>query len=493
MLFRFKIFPALFSGLFCCWLTSYGQTGPGTAPAGAPFDKITGFPSRFLEKLQQNTMGLKDRLTNQTEKYLQKMARREEKIRRRLYKLDSAAAKRMFENSPDQYAALTKKLRTDTGSNNLSFSGEYLPYADSLHGSLAFLQRHPQLAGGSSAQVQRSLHELQALQARMQDADQIGQFVRDRKEQLKQLLSQHNHLPAGLSKEYQGLNQDLYYYSQQVQEYRNLLNDPDKLAKKALALLNQLPAFQAFMKQNSQLAGLFGLPGNYSSPASLAGLQTRDQVSSLIRNQVSAAGPGGQSVLQSNLQSAQSQLDTYKDKLNKLGAGGADVDMPQFKPNDQKVKAFRKRLEYGANFQTSRNNQYFPTVADFGFSLGYKLGHSNSIGLGASYKMGLGNGWNHIVFSGQGVGLRSYLDVKLKGSFFLSGGFEYNYTTPFVSLRQLRLPDYWTKSGLIGISKTVSVRSRVFRKTKLSLLWDFLSYQQVPKTPAIVYRLGYVF
>jgi hypothetical protein len=41
--------------------------------------------------------------------------------------------------------------------------------------------------------------------------------------------------------------------------------------------------------------------------------------------------------------------------------------------------------------------------------------------------------------------------------------------------------------------KTVSVKSRVFKKTKLSLLWDFLSYQQMPKIQALVFRVGYIF
>ncbi|WP_431213461.1 hypothetical protein ACQ86N_00555 [Puia sp. P3] len=56
-------------------------------------------------------------------------------------------------------------------------------------------------------------------------------------------------------------------------------NNPDQLQQKALGILNKLPAFQQFMKNNSQLAGLFHLPGNYgsSSTAGLAGLQTKDQ------------------------------------------------------------------------------------------------------------------------------------------------------------------------------------------------------------------------
>src|SRR6202000_766808 len=121
------------------------------------------------------------------------------------------------------------------------------------------------------------------------------------------------------------------------------------------------------------------------TPQAVAGLQTKDQVAQLVNGQ--AGGDGGQAALQGQLQSAESQLDTYKSKLSQLGAGNGNMDMPDFKPNDQKTKTFWKRIQYGANFQTSRNNYYFPTVTDFGFSLGYKLGHNNIIGVGASYKL----------------------------------------------------------------------------------------------------------
>jgi len=465
-------------------LASLGQQDGGyNASADGP-DKLMDLPIHFLGRLQKKTTDLEDRLTRQTGKYVQKMARREEKIRQRLYKLDSNAAKRAFAGAQGRYTDLAERVRTDTGSQSRSFSGEYLPYVDSLQGMFKFLKDKP---GAAS-----SLRQLQVLQAKMEGADQVKQFIRDRKEQIRQLLSQYTHLPAGLSKEYQGLNQDLYYYSQQVREYKEMLNDPDKLTKEALGILNKLPAFQAFMKQNSQLAGLFSLPANYGSPASLAGLQTRDQVAALINQQVAAGGAGGQAALQTNLQSAQSQLDGYKDKLSKLGGGSGDIDMPDFKPNNQKTRSFWHRLEYGTNFQTTRNNYYFPTVSDLGLSVGYKLSDRSIVGLGVSYKLGWGNGIQHIAFSSQGVGLRSFADVRLKGSFSVSGGFEYNYTTPFTGV-QLPGWDKWTKSGLIGISKTVSMKSRVFKKTKLQLLWDFLSYGQRPRTQPLLFRINYGF
>jgi hypothetical protein len=51
----------------------------------------------------------------------------------------------------------------------------------------------------------------------------------------------------------------------------------------------------------------------------------------------------------------------------------------------------------------------------------------------------------------------------------------------------------WQQSGLVGISKVISIKSKFFKKTKLQLLWDFLSYEQVPRTQALKFRVGYNF
>ena len=117
----------------------------------------------------------------------------------------------------------------------------------------------------------------------------------------------------------------------------------------------------------------------------------------------------------------------------------------------------------------------------------------DDVGIGAAMKIGWGTGFNHIAVTGQGVGLRSFVDIALKGSFSATGGFEYNYTAPFTEYQQLRQIQECTKSGLIGISKTVSTKSRLLKQTKLSLLWDFLSYQNVPQTEPLIFRVGYNF
>ncbi len=497
-----RIYSALCGmALLCLFrMSSYGQAVDSSA------GKVLSFPSRFLSRLQSHTSSLDRQLTQQTTNYLQKMQKREEKMRRKLSGVDSNAAKELFGASAQQYAAMAQKIQTDTGHPNMPMNGTYMPYVDSLSGTLGFLQKNPGLINGTggngtvvggaataaSEKLQSMTGHFQALQAKMADADAIKAFVQQRKQQISAYISQHADVQGLLGKQYAGLNQDVYYYSQQLRQYKDMWSHPDEMEQKALAVLNRLPAFETFMKNNSQLAGLFSVPGNYGSPAGLAGLQTRGQVAQQIQSQVAAAGSGGADALQSNMQSAESQLDGYKEKLTKLGQGNGDMDMPDFKPDDQRTKTFLHRLEYGANFQTTHNNYYFPMVTDFGFSLGYKLGHSNVVGVGASYKVGWGNGIQHVALSSQGVGLRSFLEVKVKSSWYATGGFEYNYTTPFTSFQDIREIQDWTKSGLIGVSKTVSMKSRFFKQTKLQLLWDFLSYQQVPKTQPILFRIGYV-
>jgi hypothetical protein len=466
-------------------------------------DKIINFPTSFFNKVNNKYSNLEDRLTKQTGKYLQRLAKKEKKMKRKLAKVDSAKAEQTFGNIDEQYDKMIAAINKDSLPVKRG-SGAYMPMVDSVKTSLAFLNQNSSVLSQSKEvqdKVKGSLSQVNQLQGKLQQADQVKAFVQQRKQQIKGSLGQITNLPKGLANEFTGFQKEAYYYSAQLKEYKEMLNDPDKMVQKGLSLLNKLPAFTSFMKQNSELASLFRLPDNYGTPQSLAGLQTRAQVQQQIQNQIAGGGPNAQQMVQQNLQAAQSQLNTLKDKLNKLGGGGgssADMDIPDFKPNNQRTKSFWQRLEYGTNLQTAKNN-FFPVTTDIGLSVGYKLSDKSTVGVGASYKMGWGQDIKHIHITNQGMGLRSFIDVKLKGSFYVSGGLEYNYqpigsdslnTNTVMHWNEI---SSWSKSGLIGISKIVSVKSKFFKKTKLQLLFDFLSYQQTPRTQPIKFRVGYNF
>ena len=313
--------------------------------------------------------------------------------------------------------------------------------------------------------------------------------MKERKQFLKDQLGK-----LGFAKELKKINKEVYYYSQQVNEYKELLKDSKKAERKALELLSKSKFFRDFMRKNSELASLFRTPSDPNDPAisaSLAGLQTRAQVNSLLQQQLS--DPAAREQFRQNMQDAQSQLNALKSKVNQLGGGTSDMNMPDFKPNQQKTKSFLQRLEYGTNVQTQRATNFFPVTSDIGLSLGYKLNDKSIIGVGSSFKMGWGTGFNNMRISSQGVGLRSFIDYKIKGSFWISGGYEMNYKSMINNFSQLENISEWQQSGLVGLSKVISLKTKFFKKTKVQLLWDFLSSQQVPATQAIVFRVGYSF
>lgn len=474
--------------LLCHSVTAYSQDQIDS------LENAINVPHRYINKVEGKFLHLEKQLTQHTKKYLQRLAKKDNKLLQKISTLDSSISHQLS-GGPQYYSNIVDQINEKVDVENLEINGEYLAYIDSIRTSLAFLKESNKVLSGSKEwkkTIGGSLLAVKQFQGKLQQSEQIKELIKQRRVQIAEYLGRYSKLPDNVRKAYFGYTKELYYYSAKIKEYKDIANDPDKLTRKALALLNNSKAFQEFARNYGQLAGLFSLPANYGNAQNLGGLQTKSQVAQAIQSNLSVGGDNAIQVLQQNVQAAQAQIDQLKDKVNTLGNGGADMSMPDFKPNSQKTKTFWRRLEYGTNFQTTKNN-FFPTTTDLGLSVGYKISDKSTIGIGASYKLGLGKDIKHIAITHQGLGLRSYLDIKIKGSFFASGGFEYNYTIPFTEIQQLYDIDTWKKSGLVGVSKIVSLKSKWAKKTKIQVLWDMLYAQQVPRTQPVLFRIGYTF
>ena len=450
---------------------------------------IGSLPEKYISNISKKTASLEQKLEEKSDKVLHQMMKQEIRMKNKLAKVDSLKAKEVFEHVEQKYKDLEQRLKAKLPGK------KYIPSLDTLSTSLKFLQQNPNLVSqikGSEQKLKDAMQKVSGLEDKFQKAEEIKKFLKERKQYLKEQLSSF-----GFAKELKKLNKEVYYYSEQFNEYKALLKDHKKAERKALELLSKTKLFRDFMRKNSMLASLFRLPGDPNDPlsqANLGGLQTRTQVNGLIQQQLAAGGPNAQQQFQQNVQAAQAQINQLKEKISQHGGGNSDDIMPEgFKPNNQKTKSFWKRVELGTNTQTQKATNFFPVTSDLGVSLGYKLNDRSIIGIGASYKLGWGRGWNHIKFTSEGAGLRSFIDWKLKGSFWITGGYETNYKTSFNNIEQLRDMNAWQQSGLIGLSKVVSVKSKFFKKTKLQVLWDILSYKQKPVTQPIVFRVGYNF
>jgi len=121
----------------------------------------------------------------------------------------------------------------------------------------------------------------------------------------------------------------------------------------------------------------------------------------------------------------------------------------------------------------------------------YLASNRLDFGVCGSAKIGWGSNIGHVKLRGQGFSARFFLDFQIKKTYYLSAGYELNYQEAFTSFNQISSVNDWTRSGLVGFSKIVSLNSKFFKKTKVQLLWDFLERYQTPRRTPIVFRVGY--
>ncbi len=466
----------LFSLGLMCSICSFAQDST---------EQLATVSTKYLTDISDKSSKLNAKLDRQSRAALKDLEHIERSLSYKLWKIDSMKAKDLF-GSPERGMKDLQTRITSVG------SGSYIPSLDSLSTSLSFLKNNPvflQKTKDMQSKLASAIANTDALKGKFKEADQLRAYLRERQSFLKNQL-------AGfpLTKHFKALSKTSYYYSEQLTEYKNLVKDHKKAERKGLAILAKTKAFKDFIRKNSQLASLFRMPGDLNDPAtlpSLAGLQTRAQLGSMLQQQI---GTGGMNAFQANVHDAQAELTGLKDKIVKAGGGSSDEIMPEgFRPNSQKAKSFLNRLEFGTNIQSQKSNMIFPTSTDVGLSLGYRLNEKSVVGIGGSYKVGWGKDIHHVQISHQGIGIRSFVDWKLKCSFWLSGGFEINYLAGFKKFEELKNVSAWQQSGLIGLSKVVSAKSKMLKKTKVQLLWDFLSYSQMPTASSLVIRIGYTF
>jgi vacuolar-type H+-ATPase subunit H len=455
-------------------------------------DSLVQIPSRYLDQVSSKANQLEQKLDHKSEKALRQMQQLEQKMMKKLEKLDSSKAKEIFGDAEHKYKELEQRLQSGLLSKN------YIASLDTISTSLRFLQQNPQLldnAKEAHRKLKDAMNKVAGIEVQFQKTEEIHKFLKERKDFLKNQLTN-----LGFARELKKISKNSFYIGQYISEAKEILKDKKKAERKVLQLLAKTKAFQKFFQRNSFLASLFRMPDG-DDPSSfggaaggLSGLQTRASVTALIQAQISAAGPAGQQQLLLNVAQAQSQLSELKNKINQMGGGSSNDEIPEaFVENRQRKKSFWKKWETGLNIQSNRTNGIMPVSSDIGLSAGFKPNNWLTAGGGLSGRIGWGKSIRHISVSYSGIGIRSFAEIKLKskGSFYAVAAFEKNYRPEIRNIEQLKDKNGWQSAGLLGLSKIVSLKTKFFKKTKLQLLWDFLSYRQVPMTQPVLFRIDY--
>jgi hypothetical protein len=457
-------------------------------------DKIISLPDKVFGKIDRKAASLEGKLNSKTEKYLARMQKQEEKLKRKLLRRgDTAAAMEIFGNIDETYNEM--KNRAGQTKSKISNLTSYSPHADSLNNAFQFLQQNQLVTNNKelAGKLTQSLGNVQQLQSKLNQTENLRKYLQQRQRYLKEKMQQ-----VGLVKEYKKFQKQVYYYQAQVKEYRDAFENPALFEKKLLGLVAKVPAFQNFFAQNSELASVFQLPGAGGSIAGGGGavntaFPTREMVQQNLMTRLGSS-PDPAQAIQQGMQSGTSYMNSLKNKFIPSAGGGADIDMPDYKVNNQKTKSFWKRIELGSNLQTVRGNNFFPVTSDVGLSAAFKISDNISYGLGTATKIGWGQGWNNIAVTYQGLAFRSFFDWKipsnggLLGNFWATGGAEMNYRSQLRTIEVLKDYSVWQRSALIGMSKKYAIGKKW--KGNAQLLYDVL-WKQTPGATPVVFRLGY--
>src|SRR5882757_1031947 len=290
---------------------SYSQSTDTNIPAAPKEAAMAEIDAKTLSRLSERYENLSKSIQKRTDKALTTLQKQELGLQKTLAHKDSSKSQLLFTDAQKEYRSLQTRLQSPVSSDLTNPLKEYIPNVDSLSTALKFLrQKGIDLPADKLQQVQALSDRFRLLQGRMQQANEVQAFIQQREQQLKSQLSNYG---GGVGSQLLGMNKQVYYYQEQLAQYKETLKDPEKVQTAVMTAVGKMPGFQHFMAKNSFLSQLFPASPNYGTPKALTGLQTMSDVKQQLQDRFgkSALTPGtsgGGSPLEQQLQSAQTAL-----------------------------------------------------------------------------------------------------------------------------------------------------------------------------------------
>jgi hypothetical protein len=473
-----------------------------------------------LEKSLDKTSGLQQRL-------LKRLQRKEEKMLRKLAAKDSTAYNQYVKNHHLDFDSIAS-ISNDTSRHPAVIGNNKI--IDSLKGVQRFIQSESgKLTLLSQAGIATpNSPSLSSLQQKMNVQANTDQLIQQHTSDLAKMAGANN--ISG----FQDIQKQVFYARQKMKNYRQMADDPDASEVKALEFLQSTEGFSKYLNPNNSAFG--GAGGNVTAAQLQAmGYQTSASVNNNLTQKL------GDNL--GNVQQQMSQqVQAYSDKLNgitsKINTAKADlneakadintakatvgeakssvsnIDKPNFKVNPERGKPFLKRLKFNYSFQPERASidGLRPAMLVLSATVGFKQTENLTYGIGIGSNTGLGQNWQHIAFSYEGISLRAYIDRQWKYGFSGQIGYERDFipanraylnnpsdqiTTPQPSATSIQPTDNniittafggFQQSAYLGIMKTYKISNKW--NGTLLVGYNFLWQNEGGKSPWLL-RFGW--
>ena len=394
---------------------------------------------KYFNSSSKRSDNLNKRIERTNRKYLKKYFKEENKLHKKLCKIDPALADNLFSinNDPLFYHQNDKNIIKYL--ENRSAPTEYFPQHDSLKTALSFLNaKNKKLSGIDSLKSSDALLKSLNLDTNLLNSSRLQGYFRERKLNFNESLIKY----PELKNNYVQIDKLNFYYHEQISEYKNMFGDLSNIDEKVLKILSGNSEFKKLLANTGQLSAFSAVPQDWGK--SIEGLQTIIETKGIMNTSIADLGSEAKNVVEQNMKPMMTSVE--KLKSGDYGNISNAADIPSFKPSALKTKPFANRLSSGYNFQLNQSNYGFPATATTGLQVDYKLTSKIKPGIGVSYILGMGSGWDNINFTQQGIGLRSFVDYKISNILYISGGYERNYLPPSNQKKELGIKNWnWRK------------------------------------------------
>lgn len=428
------------------------------------------YAKRYLDINIRSQEKFNKQVARQQNKLLAKLKRKEQQYAARLRRKDSASYA-SYQQQPMTFDSISKVSKSNNAPSNTPIAKLHNG-VDSLKQIEQYLQDKMHLQGDNKSAICDYGSKLSTVSAQGNKNAYINNLITQRMSSLKQLNAGSKLKGQGLG----AIEMNVFYSKCKINAFKDIKDDPSKAEQRAMEYLQGQPGFDKYLQGND---GMQGLQGKNMSSADLEkmGFQTKQQMTANLQKKFG----GNLSGLQQNMGT---QVKQFHDGLNKVKSAKNTVKQSRqsikhannlnklsFKVNPMRGLPFSKRIEKQYNYQTTRVTiDGKPAILQLSAMAGFKHTPRLTYGLGVATSIGLGQNWNNIRFSFEGVGLRSFASWQWQYGIGAYAGYERMYRNAvFISKSSENIPAVdlnthntkaYMDAVLIGLTKSYRLNEK---------------------------------
>lgn len=428
------------------------------------------------------------RLKRQQTSLLKKLKRKEDHLGSKLKRSDSVSFAR-FKKQSVSYDSINKI--SDAGNSATRIAKKKNAAIDSLRGVQTFV-KDKSGNNGNITEVQNQGTQLNELQGQLNFRAYVNELIAQRTTDLKNLVSPQH------SSGFKGIEKQVFYCRSRMNVFKEMQEDPTKLEEEAMEYLQGTQGFDKAIK-----GATVGGPGSMESVKDASqleslGFQTKKQLQTNLQQKF---GNGLNDVSKQMSTQLTEWQDRQKDlnNISETKKSLHSVKAPQklsFKVNPMRGLPFSKRLEKQYSFQTSPagTDGKQPAQVILSASVGFKHTPKLIYGIGVIGAAGLGQNWQNVRFTFEGVGTKVFATWNWNYGIGLYAGYEKIFKhAAFVRNRDeskeeiISSPhntNHYSESVLIGLTKSYNMNNKY--NGSIRVLYDIWWQQKGLRSPIVL-------